>query len=227
MSKVLVSGIVTALQWGIAGSVLSILKNTGAFQLISENIYQSAAYGTLIQAVQLDFNKIKIEGKGKKSTTVETAKRIKSFAISSDLLAIWTVTLLEINRIDGIQYLKVENLEQKALATMNCGYDIYSICNHCIVVCKNSIIEVLNTKTMTSQCLLIPPDDGNIIITCSTTSSLKIVLLTDKMILKEYEIFPDIKLSHSKKLDLIFPNDRFITMDVNSQDNYVVFSGNR
>jgi hypothetical protein len=226
MNKILVSGIVTTLQWGIAGSVLSILKNTGAFQLISENVYQSAAYGTSIQAVQLDFNKIKIEGKGKNSTTFETAKRIKSFAISSDLLVIWTGSLLEINRVDGIQYLKVENLEHQALSTLNCFYDMYAICNHCVVVCKNSTIEVLNTKTMISQCILIPSDDGNIINTCSTTSSLKILLLTDKTILKQYEIFPDIKLIHSKKLEEIFPHDRSINMAVNSKDNYVVFSGN-
>lgn len=100
-NKILVNGIINGINWGAAGSILAILKSSGSIQLLAEHIYQSAAYGTAIQVVQLDYNKLRIENHNKSSGTIEISKRIKSFAVSSDLVTVWTGNQIEVIKIDG------------------------------------------------------------------------------------------------------------------------------
>jgi hypothetical protein len=90
------------LNWGAVGSILSILKDNGSFQLLAESTHQFAACGSAIQVIKLDSKKLRLEGHGKSATTIEISKRIKSFAVSSDILAIWTGSVLEVYKLDGI-----------------------------------------------------------------------------------------------------------------------------
>lgn len=110
---------------------------------------------------------------------------------------------------------------------MVCPYDIYSICGKCVVVCQNSSIEVLNTNTSLISNILLSADDGQIVNSFSTTSSSKFGLVTDKMILKIFEVHPEIKLVFTKMFDNDAFPDQPTNVNFNSNETFISFSGIR